>query len=156
MIFWPISSKWVLDSHQNRNMAKPIRIRKAGGNISGHSHLFHCEITPILIKISIQNGLPTGKQSRSVGKNGHKKYTLPEAVLRQFTGCMSVKDIGVKSNRFVKRLCISAIVCYIADLAFVVIRVFAKLGDFLFENRWSTILCKNNPLVFGNELTFTR
>ena len=34
--------------------------------------------------------------------------------------------------------------------------VFAKLGDFLFENRWSTNLCKNNPFVFGNKLTFTR
>lgn len=50
MIFWPISSKWVLNSHQNRNMARPIRIRKAGGNISGHSHLFHRENTPILKK----------------------------------------------------------------------------------------------------------
>lgn len=156
MIFWPISSKWELDSHQNRNIAKPIRIRKAGGNISGHSNPFHHENTPILIKISIQNGLANGELGRGIGKNRHKKYTLPEAVLRQFTGCISVKDIGVKSNRFVKRFCISAIVCYITDLAFVVIWIFAKSGDFLFENRWSTILCKNNPLVFGNELTFTR
>ena len=65
-------------------------------------------------------------------KNGHKKYTLPEAVLRQFTGCMRVKDIGVKSNRFVKRLCISAIVCYITDLAFVVIRVCVLEPEALF------------------------
>jgi hypothetical protein len=72
MIFWPISSKWVLDSHQNRNMAKQIRIRKAGGNISGHSHLFHYENTPILIKISIQNGLLTEKQNRDTRKMGTK------------------------------------------------------------------------------------
>lgn len=34
--------------------------------------------------------------------------------------------------------------------------VFAKLGDFLFGNRWSTNLCKNNPFVFGNKFTFAR
>ena len=31
--------------------------------------------------------------------------------------------------------------------------VFAKLGDFLFENR-STNLCKNNSFAFSNKLTF--
>nr|DAG67669.1 MAG TPA: hypothetical protein [Caudoviricetes sp.] len=33
--------------------------------------------------------------------------------------------------------------------------VFAKLGDFLFENRWSTNLCKYNSFVSGNKLAFT-
>ena len=32
--------------------------------------------------------------------------------------------------------------------------VFAKLGDFLFENRWSTNLCKYNSFVFDNKFTF--
>ena len=36
------------------------------------------------------------------------------------------------------------------------IRVFIIFGGIPYGNRWSTNLCKNNPFVFGNKLTFTR
>lgn len=37
-----------------------------------------------------------------------------------------------------------------------IFRVFIIFGGIPYGNRWSTNLCKNNPFVFGNKLTFTR
>ena len=38
----------------------------------------------------------------------------------------------------------------------IVIKAIEPLGDFLFENRWSTNLCKYNSFIFGNKFTFAR